>query len=568
MPSLKNTPFVRGIVFIFAFLGFLVFEIPDSAAQEIDLFAEVPIKEGFSFISSHTTDDSIIRTRYVRPNFKVLIASQSSTAPVIIRLNLFDDADYRGILDQIRENKSGSTSWVGHLEGIPLSNFTLITRGSMMMGTVKMPGAFYRIGYLGDGIHAIHEMDEGVFPPELEPISAQSTANLDVHNSLTADDGSEIDVLVVYTQQASANIGDEGFADISDLIDLALVETNTSYGNSDIAQRLNLVHTTLTTYDETGLDWKETLTRLSGALDGYMDDIHTTRDNTCADAAVLLVDNQDSCGIGYINSDAGTAFSVISTHCATGYYSFGHELGHNMGAYHDWYVDDTNSFAHGYVNYPDRWRTIMAYNSDCFDRGVNCTRLQYWSNPLISYGGDPMGVPDGTSRACVLGAHDPTCDADNHVMLIGTAVTVANFRDSGLCEVGPLVYAGHTVNDNNINESRGDDDGVAECGEIIELFVDLTNQGIATATGITTTLSTVDPYINFLFNTDSGYPDIPGSGTDDNDNDYDFAIAPDTPNGHTISFGLDITAGNGGPWTDSFDLIVGCSNVYIPFVER
>jgi hypothetical protein len=134
--------------------------------------------------------------------------------------------------------------------------------------------------------------------------------------------------------------------------------------------------------------------------------------------------------------------------------------------------------------------------------------------------------------------------------------------------VGPLVYGGHTVNDNNINESRGDDDGFPECGEIIELFVDIANQGLTSAVGITTTLSTGDPYVTFLFNTTSGYPDIPGGGSDDNDNDYDFAIGLDTPDGHIISFDLDITAVNDGPWTDDFELVVGCSNVYIPITLR
>jgi hypothetical protein len=134
--------------------------------------------------------------------------------------------------------------------------------------------------------------------------------------------------------------------------------------------------------------------------------------------------------------------------------------------------------------------------------------------------------------------------------------------------VGPLVYQAHTVNDDDIGDSRGDNDGIAECGEIIELFVDLTNQGTITATQITGNLSTTDPYVTFLFNTDSVYPDIPGGGTDNNDNDYDLLISPNIPDGHTIPFVLDITSLNGGPWTDSFDLTVGCAKNYLPLVIK
>jgi hypothetical protein len=130
------------------------------------------------------------------------------------------------------------------------------------------------------------------------------------------------------------------------------------------------------------------------------------------------------------------AFAAVDIECATGYYSFGHEMGHNMGARHDWYVDDLKTpygYAHGYVNYDnpgDRWRTIMAYNNECDKQGVYCYRIPYWSNPAVLRNGAPMGVPDGTSTSCVANVLHPHCDADNHKTLNNTAYTVANFRAS------------------------------------------------------------------------------------------------------------------------------------------
>jgi hypothetical protein len=135
-------------------------------------------------------------------------------------------------------------------------------------------------------------------------------------------------------------------------------------------------------------------------------------------------------------------------------------------------------------------------------------------------------------------------------------------------QVGPLVYEALTVDDNDIGDSLGDNDGVAECGEIIELFVDLTNQGISTAHSITATLSTTDTYVSFLHNTASGYPDILGSATASNSNDFDLALSPHIPIEHTIPFILEITALNGGPWVDYFNLVAGCSKVYIPLVVK
>jgi hypothetical protein len=85
---------------------------------------------------------------------------------------------------------------------------------------------------------------------------------------------------------------------------------------------------------------------------------------------VLIVENSDdnTAGCGYhmatVSADfAANATAWFSREAATGYYSFGHELGHNMGARHDCYADDgprPMNNAHGFVNPLAGCRTIMA----------------------------------------------------------------------------------------------------------------------------------------------------------------------------------------------------------------
>ncbi len=240
-----------------------------------------------------------------------------------------------------------------------------------------------------------------------------------------------IDVLVVYT--AAALTGAGGTTAMNALIQLAINETNQSYINSNITQRVRLVHSEQVAYTETGNLCDGTgnsdLYRLQNPSDGYMDNVHTLRNTYGADVVVLLVENGGSyCGCGFIQAVVSAsfenyAFVTVARNCATGYYSFGHEMGHLMGARHDWYVDSTNNspytYNHGYVYKQNRWRTIMAYNDDCSNSGYNCTRIQYWSNPLVTYGGVPTGVAEGSPNA-----------ADNRKTLNNTACTVANFRQS------------------------------------------------------------------------------------------------------------------------------------------
>lgn len=120
-----------------------------------------------------------------------------------------------------------------------------------------------------------------------------------------------------------------------------------------------------------------------------------------------------------------------------------------------------------------------------------------------------------------------------------------------------LSYAAQTIDDDNIDNSSGDNDGIPEAGETIEMLVSLQNGGGDTATAVNACLTEDSPYVDFpLYNNCSDYPDIAGSTTAENYNDFDFAIADDTPDGHLVTFTVSVNAGNGGPWTDTFTIVI------------
>jgi len=789
-----------------------------------DLFTDAVVERAPNIANVPT----VVRARFVEINLDLLggAGGRLQTRPDVadvLRMNLFEDVAFTAVLDRTEPNPSGSLSWIGHLEGIAYSVVNLVVKDGIVAGSIAMPGAFYQVRYTGDGVHAVQEIDQAAFPPELEPIPTDSSLEPAAGTPLgpMADDGSTIDVLVVYTNDARATVG--GTTAMQNLIDQAMLETNQSYANSGISQRVRLVHTEEVAYDESGFDWPTTLWRLRDPTDGHIDQAPTLRDNYCADEVVLIVSNTDSCGIAFVTTtvppySSNTGFAVVSYDCATGYYSFAHEMGHNMGARHDWYVDEDvtpYTYAHGYVNAADRWRTIMAYNTECSDQGVYCQRLQYWSNPDVTYGGDPMGVPAGTSAFCSEGVPNPNCDADNRQTLNNTAYYIANFRDSSVCgppsydisgyvrdsvgggisgvtvdfggaqptattnssgyyeqsgfdegdyivsfsrsgyvfspvedqvtisgadavhdttgypfnpaslpfidgleggglgsawavetdyegrvrvdtayphagsygllldddtaggfyshasailaldlsdqsqvgmsfwwrefsdedhpddgvfisddyganwyrafsfNGGPatftqatvdldakasdagmslndhflikfqfygdrsigsdgyaiddvvvagegLVYHGHSVDDDTAGLSNGNDDGRINCGENVELSVDLFNRGLDTVTPTVATIHTTDPYITWTHNVTSTYPGIPGLGTGTNSDAFEFEVDPNTPHAHTVQFDLSVDTTDGGPWTSDFDVRVYCAtdNVYLPLVIR
>jgi peptidyl-Asp metalloendopeptidase len=213
---------------------------------------------------------------------------------------------------------------------------------------------------------------------------------------------------------------------MSSLINLMVSETNTSYSNSGVTPRVRRVHAVEVSYAETG-NLSTDLSRLRSTTDGYMDNVHSLRNTYKADLVGLITESGSACGVGYLMTTVSTSFatngfSVTKRSCATGNYSFGHELGHNMGAHHDAYVTSSSgaySYSYGYVYLPGKWRTVMAYNNGCSAVGVSCTRIAYWSNPDKFYNGVATGVSSTAPNA-----------ADNRRTLNNTAYTVANFRAS------------------------------------------------------------------------------------------------------------------------------------------
>ena len=147
-----------------------------------------------------------------------------------------------------------------------------------------------------------------------------------------------IDAMVLYT--ADAECGNAGLplgcvrtptreASIRSKIDLAIAETNTAYLLSGVKVALNLVHAAYDDYVETD-DMVTTLHALPAKPS-----VHALCQAYGADVVAMIVGRGQYCGVGYMGPSIGSMYSVSSYSCATGYYTFGHEIGHNFGLNHD-----------------------------------------------------------------------------------------------------------------------------------------------------------------------------------------------------------------------------------------
>ncbi len=76
-----------------------------------------------------------------------------------LRLNLFDDVLLTGIIERRTPTYSGGFALSGGLVGVAGGTVTLVVNGTAVAGTVRIPGAIYRIRPAGAGRHAIMQID-------------------------------------------------------------------------------------------------------------------------------------------------------------------------------------------------------------------------------------------------------------------------------------------------------------------------------------------------------------------------------------------------------------------------
>jgi hypothetical protein len=314
----------------------------------------------------------------------------------------------------------------------------LTVHKNVMSGLIFAPSGVYNITPQAGGAHVLVKIDQNLFPEEhpqdyfdwqrenAVQMSSSANRNLFWKNSAaeslapSVDDGSVIDVMIVYTTAVKNGLGGTTQADA--FAAQAVATTNAAYLNSGITPRVRLVRSMEVNFTETGT--------LSAALTWVRSDatVAAARDAYKADAVAIFVQTaSDGCGLGYVMSSGGNtgafapyAFTATVKSCAVDNLSFPHELGHNQGSNHNpanagmssTQSVFTYSFGHCVNGGTNSFRTILSYaGTEC---GSSTPRRAYFSNPSVNY----MSQPTGTS------------DRNNALTINSTALTFSQFRDS------------------------------------------------------------------------------------------------------------------------------------------
>merc|ERR1712200_399127 len=201
-------------------------------------------------------------------------------------------------------------------------------------------------------------------------------------------------IMLYYTPEVKAAVDD-----VRLMADQVIATTNQGYINSEIPLRAVLHCIEETNEPESAFTLDNRDQGRLGYFRQYKDGGNSLRGS--ADAAVLIVkDAQGVCGVGYKLRDASNyedyMVSLTQLSCALGGYTFGHELGHNMGLDHDKYADVTRNtpYSQGYHLPGTKYRTILAYR-----HGDHRLRANHYSNPRVNFKDVPTGDAETADAA-------------------------------------------------------------------------------------------------------------------------------------------------------------------------
>jgi len=261
-------------------------------------------------------------------------------------------------------------------------------------------GKSYVIENCGQHGHVVKEID---IPGLGEDVAVlEDVSNMEIYTgmviprSVESRTGNTYSVKFYLTTQFKANT-----PDVDGFIDQVLAETNQGYLNSGVDLTI-VKHCVEETSLNDGSDFYDTF----DAFKVLKGDVATLRGT--ADTAALLAGAtvNSICGLGSFNViSSGHTTTLTAKTCAVGYYSFGHEIGHNIGLQHDpgTSTNTAYSYGHGHLiaagNGNTGLRTILAYNAAGHSQRVN-----YYSNPSVNHPSTltPTGVAGTSDNARLL----------------------------------------------------------------------------------------------------------------------------------------------------------------------
>ena len=234
------------------------------------------------------------------------------------------------------------------------------------------------------------------------------------------EDGEQVSVLVIYTEEAQTEANEAGFPSMETLIDERINYTNGIFAQSGIVHQLVLAGVEQTSSEQQIAAARGVQSLRQNAVRGWLtgellddaSELHGYRHDAEADIIVILHTPLDGSTSGQARVISGShRYDYERSHAAVNWSSpntFVHEVGHLFGAAHDGYrlnsvgASPSVSYGQGYVDLTAGFRTLMSYTTECNDANLECPKVALFSNPNLLTDGVPTGEEDVAYNACLI----------------------------------------------------------------------------------------------------------------------------------------------------------------------
>ncbi len=420
-----------------------------------------------------------------------------------LSFELFPGHEFTGTVELSSVNVNGTSALSGKIDGEIYSYFAIATTDGVSSAEFSFPekGIEYSVYPRGTAYYAFdynpssRGFMEGEHPdtssfPLSQPLPPGADAVLipppgmpdsmpSVPSDSNEDANAEIGVMLVYTPNAKT-YADSSLGGIANAVSLTMSKGQTVLNNSNMGMTWTLVHSAEVSYTEGNSSTD--LNRLTSTSDGYIDEIHTWRENYGGDIVGFLTKVDDTGGLGWLlNTTSGNkayAFHITRIQQATWTATDIHEAGHNMGAHHS--KTQTTQKGPGLYTYSAGWQwahnpppsnystgycTVMTYENFDSAGSAEYKRIDYFSTPSLSpaEGGSHVcgDAADGDNKRGienVKGIIAAYCTASGVVSIV-TSASSANLPEGGTATFQVKLSAKPSSNATvSVSRSSGDSD--------------------------------------------------------------------------------------------------------------
>jgi len=269
--------------------------------------------------------------------------------------------------------------------------------------------------------HTLNDYDLSSAGSSLQTNDSRVTPSIEALASVIEDEIT-IDLLIVYSPAARTWAeGRQEFGSIENLLSQAMILSQGAFDNSEVSIELRLVRAEEVNFNEKNDEFDSTTDRLKNLTaksdfnpwedEGIPSDqfleVHDFRDQSGADVVAGILDIDDTGGVAWrlpiVSGIPELGFSLNRVQQVGFGFTLVHEIGHNIGLVHD---RDSRSAAPadevgGVFEYSagflweestlEKFQTIMSQ----IPQNLNFTTVQHFSNPNISFQGNPTGTTSG-----------------------------------------------------------------------------------------------------------------------------------------------------------------------------